>query len=482
MTSLARRSVHCAHPLSLWLGGWLAGCAVLLTSLQVQQIVLLPCAAVLLAFPSGRLSLRNLACVLMGYFYAVLSFEFAQLKIPDGGSQVMQQRLLRLSLSKERALVSAEGGRAQLYRSVSCHHASSSVVSIKDGVVWCLPTQASASLRSRVRDALRTFLLVGEYPVMGWIYSTLSGDASELHPSYRALLRHWGIAHLQAVSGFHLLLVLAFLRGVGALMHGLLRVIPGGWRALALLGPRSVALVVCHWSAVLFWLYLVAFPASALRAFLCYVSFLILRSPAAKWFSRSSLSWLILPLSAFAALAPLDFFSLSSALSWSAYLLLLTLPRIFSDPRGAGPLRRWTRIIAMVIGVQVGFMVLGFFMVAEVSALALPGNVLLLPALVLMLKMVVLIQLCGILLGAAAGSFQILLAANDHLGAVLTAGFQGLEHMTHGLFRWMPVMFFHWQIPQFWSDVGKVCFVVLFAFIFCRVHGLLPMSTLRRSS
>ena len=457
------------HPLTLWCLGVFMGFLWLLSSLESSKMVVGVGLTVVMI--GGWVLQKKITWPLIGWFsgcvYGVVVMDFAYLG-PHNASpsiQPSQAQILKLSLSKKKALVGGDFHRPRLYRSYFCESSGDQVVSLSQDVVWCEKKDPSPSVRQNFLTKFYETVQAQKYPAMSWVYSTLTGDGSKLHASIKSLLRHWGLLHLQAVSGFHLLLVLAFLKGLWALVRWC-----GGGQVTLHRGLCGVLELL----VLTFWLYLVAFPPSALRAFCCYLSFLILRHSPSSWFPRTPFMWLALPLVLFLWLSPLDFFSVSSVLSWSAYLLLLTLPQLFQSPdvsakswKDSSFWRLGLRVVVAFLLLQSALMLLSFLIIGEVSVLSWPAHLLVLPVLVFILKGVVVLQLLGYLVAPS----RVMFLVNDYVGRVLTEFFQALGGLSELFFQFTPVMFFSWQLsPSLLPGFLEVSSVLAFGGVFYKVH------------
>lgn len=363
--------------------------------------------------------------------------------------------LIRLSLSTDYALAGTSGSRPRLYRSFSCHDLRQRPRIREDKkTLWCQPLSGETtdhqaqghpfSLRQRFLTTMKRLMNTSSLPAMTWVYSTLTGDSQVLDESYRSQLRLWGLGHLGAVSGFHLIMILAALR----LFRSLGRYLRKHLHVFHSAPHRGYPLAwdVFEISSLIGWLYLVGFPASALRAFVCYLSVRALSSDLLRpWLPHGRLRWLILPGSGFLLLSPLEIFGLSSVLSWSAYLMLITLLSLFSHQV---PSSSRLRAMVMFCAVQIGFFFLSLLLLGEASWLSLLGHILILPVLIIALKITALAQIIPAVVYLISASLTLAHSLNEALAGVISAIFATMSHITLWTYEFWPIMVINGELPN----------------------------------
>lgn len=323
-----------------------------------------------------------------------------------------------------------------------------------------------------------------------WAYSSLFGDRAKMDQSTLATLRYFGLVHLSAVSGFHLSLMVVFIRLMLLLILTLGRTIcrwagAGLQRLARCQGPfwplkyqhhRSVltqyGLQLTEILILLGWLYLITFKPSAVRAFLCYLTVIGFRT----WKREPTFAHLIiLPLVGCCLMTPLDLWSFSSILSWVSYSYIMVIfyrfirpqpydPAPDSWPRGR-PARshKWLSLLKMWLYSQLGLQWISFLMVGEMSWLGLAGNMLVLPVLSLQLKMIMAAGVASMSIGLLLSSpwlpyVQWPLHQLLHLSSM---GFAALAELARWALTHGPMMILSYQLQPHTLMIAELLTLVL---------------------
>lgn len=174
----------------------------------------------------------------------------------------------------------------------------------------------------KLRELSYTKILSLPVDTRGLYASVLIGDMTDLHNSTKKAFVVLGLFHLLVVSGSHVSLLSAFLKTGLALPFRLVYM-------LGFLAPIEwlyVNIFTRLFTMVLLFLFvlIIGFPQSAQRALLIFFcvesAFLLGKKPSHSQILLSGLGWQ-------AAIFPLGFFTLSSLMSWSAYLVILNLSK-----------------------------------------------------------------------------------------------------------------------------------------------------------
>lgn len=338
----------------------------------------------------------------------------------------------RVSLSGQRALLSLRSydftkqitypTRYQLFASTSCTTGSRATGAARmssSGWLICHHDNSQSHadrLLAHICEALQCSQSIGG----AWAYASLFGDRAKMDQSTLATLRYFGLVHLSAVSGFHLSLMVVFIRLMLLLMLTLSSTAARwaaaglhhcGRRTLPILPPQyqhhrallvQYGLRLIEILLLLGWLYLITFKPSAVRAFLCYLTIMGFRT----WQREPTFAHLIIiPLVGCCLIAPLDLWSFSSILSWVSYSYIMLIFYRFIHPQSPGPtsdhhttpshggrstsrFQTWLPLLKMWLYSQLGLQWISFLMVGEMSWLGLAGNMLVLPLLSCQLKMI----------------------------------------------------------------------------------------------
>jgi competence protein ComEC len=200
-----------------------------------------------------------------------------------------------------------------------------------------IPLRVASSLRARASDALDADLHAPGDAVLG---AMLLGERSPDGRS-QALFARTGIAHLLAISGFHLAVA------VGAIV-GAVRLTGDRPRLEAALGLAAIAVYVC----------LVPVRTPIVRAALLTGAVLVAHLLARRWDRVALLGWIA---SALILWRPLDLFTIGFQLTFGVTALLMVLlggrhpwvagpGPLIGEPRDesvAGLVRRWARSLAV---------------------------------------------------------------------------------------------------------------------------------------
>lgn len=309
------------------------------------------------------------------------------------------------------------------------------------------------SVRFRILSYLQQQLMIERSPVNGWIYALFTGDKRHLDVEYSALMRQLGISHLASVSGLHLTIILLCIRFVLMLLRRILLLLP-------LIYIRRISWRWLAWSVeillLLGWLYIIAFQASAVRAFCCYLGIQLTHH---KWMgeSQSLASKLMLSMMLFMIVTPLDIISFSSVLSWCAYLIIfLFLSYIscnstekkakISDQQSFTVLRIRSSI-TMMLAMQCALCWIGFLMLGEVSLWSVVGNILIAPIFIAVFKIAILLNICLLPFIFVAG-----LTFIQHINAWFAQQIEVLFHIFTRIieksFHITPVLLDMYLLPQ----------------------------------
>ena len=366
---------------------------------------------------------------------------------------------------------------------------------------WLICDHHPPSLAHQALDFICQALRCPSSRAGAWAYASLFGDRSQMDPSTQSILRHFGLMHLSSVSGFHLSLMVVFIR----IMLLMLIWIAGRFKQLISLGlrpvkyqsimrPVSTWLIWCQhhrWlrasyifmlteaCLLLGWLYLIAFRPSALRAFLCYLTIMGLRALHRQF---NLLHILVISIWSFMLISPLDMWSFSSLLSWSAYGYIMIVVYRFIPPKPLDDLKQnhdelrqssrvitwfshWLPFIKMWLWCQLGLQWTSFLMIGETSWLGLLGNFIILPVLSLQLKLIL-----GVSMGVVGLTFMgnPWLTWGEWLLHQLLHGtdfiFHGLEFISHAVFSYLPVMVTTNQLaPQLLTVAELMTIFTIFA-------------------
>ncbi|MCY4380381.1 MAG: ComEC/Rec2 family competence protein [Proteobacteria bacterium] len=382
-----------------------------------------------------------------GFYYAYHStYGVNSSSLPGQFSKVELEALnqnnhlfvMKVSLSGERAVLGIQelSGYNQniryiLVKNRGCHpgyfDANRQGFAINAYGITCATTTNSLTLRTRLLKHMQNKLHVKDSHAGSWVYASLFGDRSFLDGRTKELLRHLGLIHLTAVSGFHLSMILAVLRlsflfiALGKhliLTYSNLKIRwigtkPSIWsQSMSLLW--SVLPRVFEGLILLFWLFCVSFKPSATRAFACYLAtFMCVKGVSPKKKLEDLITFSLL---SFFMISPLDIFSFSSLLSMTAYGYLITIFYLFipqkSDLSTSLPATMEPGLITkskaqlsviakksknLIIKVkhylqvmllcQLGLQWFSFLMVGEMSWLGIICNIIVLPLLVLYLQL-----------------------------------------------------------------------------------------------
>ncbi|MDB2447297.1 ComEC/Rec2 family competence protein, partial [bacterium] len=232
----------------------------------------------------------------------------------------------------------------QLVKSRDCKQ-NDLVSLVKEGRVSC---HAGGRLKEK---KYLSFFLPAKSSTAGWVYAVFTGDKSFLSFELKEFMRDFGLSHMCAVSGFHLAVVLVIILGFEKLIDLILL------RTKISKTLGTILKFLLRWALILFWLNLIGFKASAVRATLCY--FFSSCTPV-KMDRFSNISILA---GVFILLSPLDIYNFSALLSWSSYLLIIYVMR--QKTRG-GIVRVW---LVKSFKIQTILGVMSLAVVGEVSIL-----------------------------------------------------------------------------------------------------------------
>ena len=444
--------------------------------------------------------------------------------------------LKKVSLSGDRAIVGVTfhdfaRGTSSLPRfflvSVKdCHghgHLASGSFRVRvSGVLQCTNQKEFllASLRSKILSQVKRLFNAPTSVSGSWAYATLFGERKLVDPSVMSVLRHYGLVHMTSVSGFHLSLVVVFIRLLFALTSVAHRALSGVIWGRKKTRKKAVAIVAIigrlkalswlkafRWlkalcrlkalelSVIVMWLFLVSFRPSAVRAFMCYLAVMVL---AKSQRNRQLSETITLALTGFLLVAPLDFLSFSSMLSWLSYGYLAIIYHLFlvrrpsgiaaseaslkeSGREGSGSrmLSKWQtftkhtgqRVVygaGTLLVCQLGLQWLSFLMVGELSWLGVFGNLVILPLLLIGLKAIMIGAILVVI--SSVTPWQ---AMEDLFGVLLTA-IDGLFHLLmtsrEHLYTWFPLMSFRHQIPTTTGIFLELVTMVLLFFLFIKTH------------
>ena len=123
-------------------------------------------------------------------------------------------KIVKLSLSLSLAIVFDKSTeRYYIKRSVNCTNSNNHIIYVNFETVSCSKDlQTKHTLSKTIKNKLYQIFAIDLSISNGFIYSVLTSDKSYLHPSHKAVLRHLGLMHISAVSGFHFAIVLAILQ------------------------------------------------------------------------------------------------------------------------------------------------------------------------------------------------------------------------------------------------------------------------------
>lgn len=261
-------------------------------------------------------------------------------------------------------------------------------------------------LKEKMQAALRTYL---PSRVSGLLVAILFGERQVIEPSVENALRRAGVAHLMAVSGLHVGLLAALLFFVCK------RLAWRGW-------PACLIMILF----LLAYTYLTGLKPATLRAFVMIALGLI----ALCLGRRRDLPTAVAAAALFTLIYnPLYLFHIGLQLSYTATIAIL----LFAAPlqqllaRGLARLavpmispvvQQYTAgLIAVTTAAQLGIMPLGAYYFKEISLVALPANMLILPVIALLLGSGLFIAILGLVVPPIASLLS--LAAYPLLAYIL---------------------------------------------------------------
>lgn len=227
-------------------------------------------------------------------------------------------------------------------------------------------------------------------PSAGWVYAVFTGDKTYITPTFKSFMRDFGLLHMCAVSGFHLAVIVFFAMGLVYILKKICTLAQTlvGFNLLKTGIIDRVIGPIIIFSIISYWLYIIGFKSSAVRATVCYSSaFILSKISIMKVVFPTKVEKLFLNLFVFIMISPLEIFSFASLLSWVSYGIIVTnLGSQSSTGQDLSSSQKFLHGAAGIIKIQCLMFLMSAALAGEVSLFSFLGNILFLPVLTLFLK------------------------------------------------------------------------------------------------
>ena len=388
-------------------------------------------------------------------------------------NQFSKSKIVTVALSKKLVIIIDENGDYHIKKSANCHSKNQTIqFEFNDKVICKKKFSYLANLKNTIKIKLSEVLAVSKNPANGFIYSVITGDKSHIDINHLATLRQLGIYHIASVSGFHFAVLLSIINCLFIILGFLARYIVS-WKIIIYFPWKLIKQIICLFLGFI-WLWFVGFLPSAIRAYLCYVSYLFLSSKYNYWLvkdknkifkmqaedkininnddidieniTNKKLLMILLPIFLFFLVSPLDFLSFSSMLSWSSYLIIVLFTSFFVKALKTknnhttqintneidindislknhkldflkSKLSKMIKLFIAILILQILLCLNSLAMIGELSILSVLSNMTILFVLILIIKLYVIVNLLVLPLALLIGGVQVLV--NSYLAKLL---------------------------------------------------------------